>query len=72
MQSITDITQILRIGGNLDLSRSGLNISISDIHQLARVANANGAHLTIHGKGISVSDLHQLARIGRANVTIVL
>ncbi|MEQ1161491.1 hypothetical protein ABLT50_12190 [Acinetobacter calcoaceticus] len=68
----SQIESLLRIGANVDLSRSTQKYLPTELEQFARIASSRKGHLIISSNGLLSSDLEQLARIGRNYITFVI
>ncbi|MFN3072312.1 hypothetical protein ACK1JC_01675 [Acinetobacter sp. TY2] len=68
----SQVESLLRIGANVDLSKTESRYLSSQLEQFARIASSNEAHLTISAKGLLSSQLEQLARVGKKYITIVV
>ncbi|NIE95572.1 hypothetical protein F3J02_03585 [Acinetobacter sp. Tr-809] len=68
----SQIESLLRIGANVDLSKSEMKYLSTQLEQFARIASSREAQLIISAKGLLSTQLEQLARIGRNHITIVV
>lgn len=66
------VESLLRIGANVDLSKTESRYLNSQLEQFARIASSREAHLTISAKGLLGAQLEQIARVGRNHITIVV
>jgi len=68
----SQIESLLRIGANVDLSKSTQKYLLEELQQFARNASSPEGHLIVSTNGLLNSDLEQLARIGRNYITFVI
>lgn len=66
------VESLLRIGANVDLSKTESRYLSSQLEQFARIASSREVHLTISAKGLLSSQLEQIAMIGKKYITIVV
>ncbi|EPM5525636.1 hypothetical protein OHW35_00015 [Acinetobacter baumannii] len=70
--SASQIESLLRIGANVDLSKSTQKYLLAELQQFARIASSREGNLIVSTNGLLNSDLEQLARIGRNYITFVI
>ncbi|MDC4527662.1 hypothetical protein OHV52_17550 [Acinetobacter baumannii] len=70
--SASQIESLLRIGANVDLSKSTQKYLLAELQQFARITSSREGNLIVSTNGLLNSDLEQLARIGRNYITFVI
>lgn len=70
--SASQIESLLRIGANVDLSKSTQKYLLEELQQFARIASSREGHLIVSTNGLLSSDLEQLARFGRNYITFII